>query len=305
MYTMNPTNENCIDILLATYNGEKYIKTQLYSILYQDHTNWKILIHDDGSTDNTVKIIKEFAKMDNRIILIEDGITGLGPGNNFIHLLSFSTSPFICFADQDDIWFENKLSSLFNIIKKKDNSCPQIVCCNFLEWNDGTIHPHKLNKMKEFNEYLFQNGGIQGCACMFNRRILKLAERPIDHIAMHDHYIGLIGLTFNAIEYYDKPLFFYRRHATNVTGLNRNLKSILKSPSPVVKLNYQQGNIAFYKAFKNELSKSQKKTFQAYIELFDKNLSQKLWIIIANNFKIYQSNLRLIIKLLLNPFIES
>lgn len=236
---MNPTNENCIDILLATYNGEKYIKTQLYSILYQDYTNWKILIHDDGSTDNTVKIIKEFAKIDNRIILIEDGITGLGPGNNFIHLLSFSTSPFICFADQDDIWFENKLSSLFNIIKKKDNSRPQIVCCNYLEWNNGIIRTHKLNKMKGFNEYLFQNGGIQGCASMFNKKIVELTQRPIEYIAMHDHLIGLIGLIYNAIEYYDTPLFFYRRHTNNVTETKRSIKNILKSPSPVINLSYR------------------------------------------------------------------
>lgn len=304
MRTINPTNENCIDILLATYNGEKYIKAQLYSILYQNYTNWKVLIHDDGSTDNTINIIKEFSKIDSRINLIEDGITGLGPGKNFIHLLSFSTSPFICFADQDDIWFENKLSSLLNIIKNKDNSQPQIVCCNFLEWNNGIIRSHKLNKMKGFNEYLFQNGGIQGCASMFNRKIVELAKRPIDYIAMHDHLIGLIGLTFNAIEFYEKPLFFYRRHLTNVTGLNRNIKSILKSPSPVVKSSYRKGNIAFYKAFEKELSTSQKKIFQAYIKLFNKNLSLKLWIIITYNFKIYQSNLRLIAKLLLNPFIK-
>ena len=106
-----------IDILLATYNGEKHIKAQILSILAQDNENWNLIIHDDGSTDNTINIIKGFCAIDNRINLIEDNIRFGNPANNFLHLLKKSTANYIMFCDQDDIWFDNKLSLMYSEIR--------------------------------------------------------------------------------------------------------------------------------------------------------------------------------------------
>lgn len=83
-----------IDILLATFNGASYIRSQIFSIISQDYTDWRLIIHDDGSTDKTVDLIKELASYDQRIRLIEDNVTHLGPGANFMHLLNFSDAPY-------------------------------------------------------------------------------------------------------------------------------------------------------------------------------------------------------------------
>ena len=102
-----------IYILLATYNGEKYIKAQIHSLLCQTYEDWNLLIHDDGSNDNTVNIIKKLQEKDERIILIEDGIKCGGAGANFLHILkNYSTADYITFCDQDDIWLETKIEEL-------------------------------------------------------------------------------------------------------------------------------------------------------------------------------------------------
>ena len=119
-----------VNIILATYNGEKYIEQQLLSLMAQTYTKWKCIIHDDGSKDKTVKIIKKYQKLDSRFVLIEDKISNKNAGKNFLHTLKFGKADYFCFCDQDDIWLDNKLQKLVNAIEKKDNSIPQVVFCN-------------------------------------------------------------------------------------------------------------------------------------------------------------------------------
>ena len=102
---MNPK----IEILMATYNGEKYIGEQINSIINQTYTNWNLLIRDDGSKDKTLNIIKKYEKMDNRIILIRDNKDNLGFVKNFEELLKISSSELIMFSDQDDVWKKDKI----------------------------------------------------------------------------------------------------------------------------------------------------------------------------------------------------
>ena len=107
-----------IDICLATYNGAKYLDVQIASIVTQTYKDWNLYIHDDGSTDNTIEIVKKWEKLDSRIQFIDDEVKHLGPGNNFFHLLQFCESEYICFCDQDDFWFENKLSEYIHFISQ-------------------------------------------------------------------------------------------------------------------------------------------------------------------------------------------
>ena len=90
-----------VDILLATYNGAKYIRSQIMSIICQSFEDWRLIIHDDGSTDETVAIIKRI--VDPRIVLIEDEKKFGNPCGNFLYLTQFIESPYAMFCDQDDI----------------------------------------------------------------------------------------------------------------------------------------------------------------------------------------------------------
>ena len=162
-----------VDILLATYNGEKYLEEQIQSITNQKYSDWKLFIHDDGSCDRTLDIIRQYSTIDSRIILINDKITGLGVAKNFIHLLNFSKAEFIMFCDQDDIWLDNKVSTMLNAITKKNNKIPQAIFSNSYLWNDtiGIIsNKNTLTYPRKLEELLFLNTGIQGAAAIFNEK---------------------------------------------------------------------------------------------------------------------------------------
>lgn len=107
-----------IDILLATYNGEKYLDSQITSIVNQTYKEWTLYIRDDVSFDNTQGVIKKWALLDSRIKLVDNRNESLGIGGNFLRLLRYSTADYICFCDQDDYWFENKLEVLYKVIKE-------------------------------------------------------------------------------------------------------------------------------------------------------------------------------------------
>ena len=123
---------NQIDILLATYNGESYLSSQLDSIINQSCDNWKILIRDDGSKDRTLEIIEWYTKKyNNQIFLIEDEKKNLGVCGNFSELLNHSHADYAMFCDQDDIWFKNKIKITFQKMKEMENTygsdCPILV----------------------------------------------------------------------------------------------------------------------------------------------------------------------------------
>ena len=110
----------CVDILLATYNGEKYLKPQLDSILKQTYSNFRLLISDDDSSDKTKEILKEYAKKDKRIILYFQE-KNLGVIKNFEFLLKNVENEYYMFSDQDDIWKEDKIEKSINHIKETDS----------------------------------------------------------------------------------------------------------------------------------------------------------------------------------------
>ncbi|MHB9334492.1 glycosyltransferase, partial [Fusobacterium polymorphum] len=109
---MNPK----IEILMATYNGEKYVGEQIDSIIHQTYKNWKLLIRDDNSTDKTLEILKEYEKKDKRIKIIEDKKGNLGFVKNFEELLNNSKEDWVMFSDQDDYWLENKIEKYVAIL---------------------------------------------------------------------------------------------------------------------------------------------------------------------------------------------
>jgi glycosyltransferase involved in cell wall biosynthesis len=101
-----------IAIAMATYNGEKYLKEQIDSILEQSYNNWVLYIHDDNSQDNTVSIIKEYQlKYSNKIVFLDDDISFGNPQDNFSYIITKipESYEYYMFSDQDDFWLENKI----------------------------------------------------------------------------------------------------------------------------------------------------------------------------------------------------
>ncbi len=214
-----------IDILLATYNAEKYITQQIDSILSQTYKNFKIIVSDDGSTDRTVSIINEYVSTYPDKITLLPFIKNLGVKENFNYLLQSANSDYIAFSDHDDIWLENKLEISIKKLKEIENNLPTLIYSD-KSLVDENIHLISLSSNKAenlqaenfiLNKLLVQNTA-SGCTIMINKKLKDLVGNIPDEAIMHDHYIMLIASIFGKIEYIDKPLILYRQHDDNVIG---------------------------------------------------------------------------------------
>ena len=227
-----------IAILLAAYNGEKYISEQIESILSQTDNNWTLYIHDDGSKDRTQEIIREYTeKYPEQIIVVEGAPTG-GAKSNFFYLFHQVEAPFYMCCDQDDVWLPKKIE----ITKKEmvtlirgDEEKP---CLVFTELR---VVDAQLNliaeKMREYqgldctnvrlNRAIIQNV-VTGCTMMVNRvlrdEMIKIKE--YEDVLMHDWWATLVAVRFGKIAFVEEPTILYRQHGSNGVGAS-NANSLL------------------------------------------------------------------------------
>lgn len=240
-----------VAILIATYNGDEYLTAQLNSILNQSYKNITCYIHDDGSTDNTLKIIEEFIKkFPNKFKLLRYENRKHNAKYNFISLmeyaLDYTDEDYIMFSDQDDIWLENKVEiEIKNIVKEetKNNGgvlvfADQVVVDSHL----NEIYPSatRLINMKtedyNFKKLVFRNVAA-GCSICINRKMLELSmeNMSVDDVIMHDWWIMLVASCCGKIKYIDTCLMLYRQHEMNVLGVDNNhyckkIKKYISSP---------------------------------------------------------------------------
>lgn len=264
---------------MATYNGEKYIENQILSLFQQTYKNWTLYIHDDGSTDNTVQIIKKYAEIDNRIIFIEDTINALKAGKNFLHTLSYSQADYAIFCDQDDIWLENKIEELLKVMVEKDQfEHPVLVYSDGYAWNEeGCILPESISThhAKALEDFIIFNGGYQGCSIMMNRKLIDLAIGYDGYIYHHDDVVSLLAHSFGQVYFLPKQLMLYRQHKGAVTGekvfIKQKFGGLLNNVGYLISYEHYKFKESFYSIFKNELSGYNKKIFEFYFGLVEKN----------------------------------
>lgn len=219
-----------IDILLAAYNGEKYIARQLESLLEQTCQDFTLRICDDCSTDRTADIIYHYAKRyPNKIVFTVNEKNSGSAAFNFFKLLQNSTADYVMFCDQDDVWFKDKVElSLEKIRQAEDNygSGTPILLHTDLTVTDGelnTISPsmfalqHLNFEQTAVNNLAVQNI-VTGCTMMLNRELVnRLTYIPVS-VPVHDWWIALYTACCGKIVFYDRPTLFYRQHTTNVCG---------------------------------------------------------------------------------------
>lgn len=293
-----------IDILLATFNGELYLENQLLSLLSQTFKNWHLIIHDDGSTDKTLAILKKFETEDNRITIISDNIRCGGAAKNFLHLLNYSRSELVIFCDQDDIWFENKLALLANEFTESVTAPLAVFCNGFAYSEDQGVINQKITSTFPSNlkEQLFLNAGIQGCSLMFNRALLDKLHTSPKVNAMHDHFVTLGAICFGSLKYLDKSLMLYRQfHVNKATSninysISKRIASIFRSDIPVIDRLHLNATLSFYETYENDLGAAQRKLFQQYFLYTRSRLLKRLQIVFVNGFKLYNSITLLLIK---------
>lgn len=299
-----------VDIAMATYNGEEYLEEQLESIIAQSFTNWRLFVRDDLSTDNTLNIIKKYVKRDNRINLINDDLGNLKVSRNFEEALKYCDAPYLMFADQDDVWFADKIEKSISTIKnlEKDNK-PILVFANSLlvSKNLDLIQGsnYNLKDAPKLSNFLFANAGYQGSTMIFNQALKKMLYPFFPNSKVHDFHVSIAALLFGEVHHIKKPLMYYRRHDKTTSEKNITLRerflSILNKTASL----YDEKLISYLREFilyHNEtIHEKEKNVIHDYMQIVnaETNLISKLNLVRRNNFTLRNSRVYLILKIIM------
>lgn len=221
-----------IAVILASYNGENYIREQVESILNQSSVSIDLFISDDGSTDRTLKILNEFSDLRVKILRF-NGRHGSAAKNflSTIIRIDYSEYDFVAFSDQDDIWYQDKLIRGIECIKKNLADAYSSNVMAF--WPSGkTKLIDKAQSQKKY-DYLFESAG-PGCTYILSKKFINdiklfLMEKNdiVDRIWMHDWLIYAYGRAFGFKWYIDEwPSMHYRQHNDNQVGANHGINAI-------------------------------------------------------------------------------
>lgn len=207
---------------MATFNGEKYLKEQMDSILNQLSPNDELVVSDDGSTDGTLEILAEYAKKDERIKIFEGPKKGLIA--NFEHAIEQTKGDIIFLADQDDVWLAGKVNKITEYFEKYPE---QLVVVSDLVIVDSELNERHASyfSYRQSKEGWLNNlirSHYIGAGMAF-RSSLKKDILPIpSDVPMHDMWIGLLG--GKHVGFIRQPLTLYRRHDFNVSEINTQSK---------------------------------------------------------------------------------
>lgn len=275
-----------IDILLASYNGELYIRQMIDSIFSQSYKNWQLYIRDDCSTDRTISIINDLAsRFPDKIVIVPNEGKRIGVIGNFQALMCASTANLIMLADQDDIWFENKISTTIECVHNVN-----ILSDLFLIHTDLSVADSNLNLIspslsgyQAFTPHvghstarLIVQNVVTGCTVLMNRKLLELCLPIPKEAIMHDWWIALVASTFGRIYYLDQSTMLYRQHGKNDTGAKEfniinavrngfNASEIAILKNSVAKTRQQAA--AFFRIYGDSLPSSLRIIFSEYSEL--------------------------------------
>ena len=220
-----------VSIALTTYNGEKYLKQQVDSLLSQTYKDIEIVVCDDGSTDSTINILQKYSASDSRIKVFFNE-KNLGFAKNFEKAISLCSGEFIALCDQDDVWTENHVECLVNAIEDKDLACGNAYLVDSELNNSGidlfsTTDCEFLPDNKEdWFFYFLHYGFFQGACCLFRKSLVDTALPIPEGIKFHDYWLSLTAAYRNGVKYLpENCLLYYRQHGNNITD-NKKLSFI-------------------------------------------------------------------------------
>ncbi len=220
-----------VQILMSTYNGEKYLREQLDSVFAQKGVEVSLLVRDDGSTDGTIDILQEYEGKNNFKWYTGEN---LGAAKSFMDLMYKSDdAPYYAFADQDDLWDEDKLICAVDMIKNSSKPAFYFSDARIADEHGEPFGKVLYGKDPEINFFsLALAGGILGCTQVFNktlRDVIIKAPFP-EKIRMHDYYVAIICTGIGGDMVYDtKPHINYRQHGGNTIGVAVRFKDKIKS----------------------------------------------------------------------------
>ncbi len=216
---INNLNFPLISIVMACYQGEKFVEEQIQSHLDQDYPHLEFIYLDDASTDQTSAILQKMAQEDTRIKIYQNE-KNLGYVGSFEKVLQLAQGEWIALSDQDDLWDKHKISRLFQAI----GTFSLIYSDSQLIDDRGNSLSKKMSDLKNqipYSSPLMYTFGAwaPGHSMLFQRSILAQAF-PFPRFVSHDYYIGFLATCFQGITYLPESLVKYRQHDQNAIGAN-------------------------------------------------------------------------------------
>ena len=215
-----------LSIALATYNGEKYIREQLDSILMQTVTDWELVACDDCSSDGTFRILREYAEKDDRIRVFRNE-TNLGFRRNFEKAVSLTSGDYVALCDQDDVWYPDHLERLLGIM----GDCS--LACGNAELVDGAGRSMgvTLDRAQHFRwtegNYLYmlllRGCKFQGASMLLEGEFARKCVPIPDGVYAHDMWFAACACMEDGLRYSTECVTKYRRHGDNETGQSHSI----------------------------------------------------------------------------------
>lgn len=291
-----------IHIIMCTYNGEKYIKEQIESILHNSTTDWRLYISDDGSTDSTYALASEYAKDYPQKIILTTHINVADPSIHFLEKIKdismiMQDDDYIMLCDQDDIWYNNKieltLKHMSNLVMKNSNEMPLLVCTDVEVVNEKKeqlsrsfrrmIH-YSINKLDI--AHLLMEHKAQGCTIMINKALADKIRKLPKVNTIHDMWLEMIAVTMGKMDYVDEPTMAYRRYAEQYTaGEMRFWKMVLEQMKHMKEQKYMVYGMAqqtqeFLRIYGEELACECRELIETFATLEQQGFWQKRFNII-------------------------
>lgn len=218
-----------VQILLSTWNGERWLPELLRSLERQTVQDWQLLVRDDGSSDQSLRLLLEWQAEHPQHVagILRDG-RHLGSKQSFSRLVEISTAPCLMFCDQDDIWFPEKVELQYTALRRLagqyGDESPLLVHSDL-----AVVDEHKELQTASFWEYrhfdvgqrkqaYLLNNVVTGCATAFNRAAAELAFPLPPYAMQHDRWLGLVCAWFGHVQPQPQPLLLYRQHEANLIG---------------------------------------------------------------------------------------
>lgn len=291
-----------VDVLLAAYNGEKYIAAQIDSVLWQTDPDWHLYIRDDGSTDGTVRIIEEYQeRFPDKITIVRDQEPCGNVTHNFFRLLSYASGDYVMFADQDDIWYAHKLAVMTAYAKQYDRGQPLLLCSGYAPADemttlasakspDGAVYENVTVQKGTATAFNLLNNIYRGCTMCLNRALYSRLGNYDPRILMHDWWTVLAAGAIGEIDVLDMPLIMYRTHTANTVGIPdvgsvRYIWRKLHMPETrnLYAQYYDQAEL-LYERFAEEMDEPALKAVRAFIDMRRAGKLRRILLTFQNHF---------------------
>ena len=297
---MSNQKEEQVDILLATYNGEKYLKELIDSILNQTYKNIKLIISDDCSQDNTRKILEEYEKKDERVAVYYQP-QNLGYVKNFEFLLKQVKSNLYMLADQDDVWLPEKIEKSVETLKRENADLVfgdlEVVDKDlktiYPSFNDFMLLSRKIKKYIKSYKLNYLYNCVTGCTVIAKSKFIsKLLPIPANSkYFIHDHWLGIMMSIYGKVAYMPEKYIKYRQHGNNQVGTDKISHKFTKlTQVRELFINVKLGVFGTYvennDRFPKEIQELNQKAFDYFNMLKDKkNFNFKGWKIFHELYK--------------------